>query len=1633
MATTVKSLLVRIGCDIAEFQRGMTESQKKMKEFGSKMKNVGMTLTKAVTLPIVGLGVAAFKTSVDFNKAMANIATLIPGNVKRLAELKRGIQDLAIETGKSTGDIAEGCYHVISAFGDTADTMRILEICAKSATAGLATTKDSLDLVSVVMKNFGDISGDAAMLVMDLAFGAVKLGQCVTGDTRIILSDGSYKRIDELEGGGRVIAYDGRGFVPMQARWIDQGTKPTVTLGTRLGREIATTWNHPYLTKVRTRDRRSTKDPEWKKVSDLNVGDKIAIPTSMPFFGNKKVSEEDAALLGLWLAEGACKSSSPRISSTRYGDDIKAFALKKGCSTKNIEKREGKCPVWEITANAKGHPNGNPVQAFLRNIGLGECSSASKHIPEEVFTWNRESLAIFLRWLFNGDGWLYTKKRKKNGLKYQIGFVSKSERLVRDVSHLLLRFGIIGRVRERENKWCWETQRGFEIARFLDFIGIDRPGADVFRKHKPPHQIKPFGVVEFDAILSIEEGKPRHVYDLAVRELHNFVANDIVAHNTTFPELAYAIQGVASMAKTLNMSQEELFTTFATFTGVTGDATKASTQLRAVMNSLLKATPALEAAMGKLGFTSAQTMVAEMGLFSAVRALIGTTDGLAESVSELFPNIRGIGLVLASSGAQAGTFEEKLAKIKVMFGAMLEAYKEQTEGINILGFTWSVLKTLVVVVSQALGDALAPAFKAIIKVMIPVAELIRKLIGWFGSLPGPIRIIAASIAGAAAAFGPLLMIVGAVITMLPTLGMALTVLTGPIGIIAAAIAGLVAVGLIVVSEWDKIKGFFVKLWTGISGFFDTTAGKIVAACVPVIGLPVMIIKHWKAITGFFSALWRKIWGFFDTTAGRIVAACVPVIGLPVMIIKHWKAIVEFFSALWGKIWGFFDTTAGKIFAICSPFIGLPVMIAKHWKEIPVFFSALWKTVSEYFATAFDDIKKLVVTVWSGISGFFTSVFEGIKGTVTNVWNDISGFFVNIFETIKGTVSEASGAIAGIFSKMFKWLKNAASSVLTAVVNFVVDKLQWLMDQIAKIPIVKKFVKNLQEGLAAAKAAVASAKDKVAESTEEMADEIDKSGERIKQTYKGIGGVAAKVMEKLVSLHDTMADELMRATMSEYEYAKWAAQKKYEERKTGLEKELADGKTGMEKIYNARKEELEKEIEKKKATADDLLDLDKAYADERMALEKVVGDELLLLKKAHAAETETIEKAAEERRLSLRTGMADALKRFDMDEVESARLTAEQKKAERDIAIAEEFADGAARAEALKQSEELLQAEITAIENAAAEEREEERKRRFESYLDLRRSLTDSINQMTMSGRDYALSVIEQEYNDTVNYAESLKDAKVISAEEANDMILDAGDKRRLMEEAAEKEHARAMMDNFFAVGQAVSNLFSQIGALAQTSFDNQLAALESETEATRVAADEQYEAEREAIDNSLMSEQEKYFAMEKLEKDKNEAFAKLEQDAEKKRKAIQKKAFETQKKISLVTAAINIAEAVTKAFTGGIPPFNFILGALVAAAGLVQLAAIAGQKFPSAEKGAWLPKPMLIEAGHRGGEVISPVPVMKEAFRETMAETIPLPNRFYIDLTTIIGTDRFKQSVVKVVNEASDERQLKIKHWSVVE
>lgn len=144
---------------------------------GKKFGEIGQKMSMSITAPVVGFGVLAVRSSMQFGEAMANVATLIPRSTDRINELKKSILDMSVPLRRMPVDLSEGLYQVISAFGDTADTVKILELNAKAATAGVATTLDAINLTSAVTKAYGDTTAVAVGKVSDLAFTTVKLGQ----------------------------------------------------------------------------------------------------------------------------------------------------------------------------------------------------------------------------------------------------------------------------------------------------------------------------------------------------------------------------------------------------------------------------------------------------------------------------------------------------------------------------------------------------------------------------------------------------------------------------------------------------------------------------------------------------------------------------------------------------------------------------------------------------------------------------------------------------------------------------------------------------------------------------------------------------------------------------------------------------------------------------------------------------------------------------------------------------------------------------------------------------------------------------------------------------------------------------------------------------------------------------------------------------------------------------------------------------------------------------------------------------------------------------------------------------------------------------------------------------------------
>jgi len=483
--------------------------------------------------------------------------------------------------------------------------------------------------------------------------------------------------------------------------YVNDGIKPAFRVMTRLGRKIETTLTHPFRTlkgwqplgELAVGQRMAVPRripvfgqsplPEHQvKLLAYFIGDGGLTRTS-PLFTNRNPQlqvdfTEAAAQFPGVKVQSATPDGDPRTPSFRVSSSLsdmtqarQAFGsiLREGLQTKRLEGKriatqlqvspslvsrwqkgtcapdserfERLCQVLDVEAEQLA-PQGlesirwkgkNALTQWLVEQELWGKNAHQKTVPASVFRLPKAQLALFLNRLFATDGWASVLASGQS----QIGYASVSEKLARQVQHLLLRFGIIAALKSRQIKykdsrrpaWQLDITDAISLQTFVDEIGIFSKEAAVARvaeaiatktyhsnrdliplevwdmlaiakgKESWVSLAKRAGIqgssnihvgkrrlsrdrllaladaldhdglrslatsdVYWDEIVSIEFVGQKQVYDLTIPELHNFVANDICVHNTSFVlNLARNIAALHNLPVcifSLEMSKEQL-------------------------------------------------------------------------------------------------------------------------------------------------------------------------------------------------------------------------------------------------------------------------------------------------------------------------------------------------------------------------------------------------------------------------------------------------------------------------------------------------------------------------------------------------------------------------------------------------------------------------------------------------------------------------------------------------------------------------------------------------------------------------------------------------------------------------------------------------------------------------------------------------------------------------------------------------------------------------------------------------------------------------------------------------------------------------------------------------------------------
>jgi len=162
--------------DAKHLNSSLSRASAKLKNFGDKTTAIGRNLSTKLTLPLALAGGAAVKMSLDFEKSMTKITTLVGVAAEEVDKMSEGVKALASEAGISAGEAADALFFITSAGLRGAEAMAVLEQSLKASAVGLGETKTIADLSTSAINAFGSANITAAQAT-DVLVASVREGK----------------------------------------------------------------------------------------------------------------------------------------------------------------------------------------------------------------------------------------------------------------------------------------------------------------------------------------------------------------------------------------------------------------------------------------------------------------------------------------------------------------------------------------------------------------------------------------------------------------------------------------------------------------------------------------------------------------------------------------------------------------------------------------------------------------------------------------------------------------------------------------------------------------------------------------------------------------------------------------------------------------------------------------------------------------------------------------------------------------------------------------------------------------------------------------------------------------------------------------------------------------------------------------------------------------------------------------------------------------------------------------------------------------------------------------------------------------------------------------------------------------
>ena len=399
--------------------------------------------------------------------------------------------------------------------------------------------------------------------------------------------------------------------------------------------------------------------------------------------------------------------------------------------------------------------------------------------------------------------------------------------------------------------------------------------------------------------------------------------------------------------------------------------------------------------------------------------------------------------------------------------------------------------------------------------LAPVIEKIQAAVDKFMSLDNGTKDLIVRILGIAATVGPLLVVggklmkgVGSILTFVPKLVSGIKLIMGLMNPWTLAIAAVIAIGILLYKNWDKIKETATKVaawvsekWSAmkekVGGAVDRMKERVSTAWEKMhenisglkekIGEKVDSLKDkfhafgesvkekwtatWENLTPILETVFAPVKDVFDGILTAIKGVFDVFAGL---FTGDWERMNtgfgEIFDGTWGAIQSRFEFTTGAIKTIADGFLGLfgtdwetawtgvKTFFETTWTGISDFFSTKWASIRETVSGAMGNVKETLGTGWDNAKETVTGLVERIRTGVSDKWEslrsgtsttmgNIRSTTQSVWESIRSTAASKADLMKSKISSVFDSISSKADSIWENIKSGITTKIEAARDAV----------------------------------------------------------------------------------------------------------------------------------------------------------------------------------------------------------------------------------------------------------------------------------------------------------------------------------------------------------------------------------------------------------------------------------------------------------------------------------------------------------------------------------------------------------------------------------------------------------